>query len=51
MLSQMTVVGMLSHQLPGGEARALQEGAGFVGEDVICLPCSTAERMTPSAVP
>ena len=35
MLSQRTVVGMLSFmQLPGGEAGALEEGAGLVGEDV-----------------
>jgi sugar lactone lactonase YvrE len=27
----------VGHQLPGGEARALQEGAGFVGKDVNLL--------------
>ena len=27
----------VGHQLPGGEARALQEGTGFVGEDVNLL--------------
>ena len=39
------------HQFPGGQARALQEGTRLVGVDVNLLACSTAARITPSAVP
>ena len=38
-------------QFPDGEARALQERAGFISEDIDFLARATAARITPSAVP
>ena len=38
-------------QLPGGQARALEERPRLVHEDVERLPASAAARITPSAVP